>query len=117
MDRTEEQRINEAVVVLTSAVNSLYGETVAEALSHEHPTLLGQVAKFVGIGVMRRTIRGPWKPFSPKPADILWCNRENVTTILGTDVRLDSIPHPEHDGRLDCSTIIGAELIARQSLI
>lgn len=117
MALSEEQRIEEAVMTLSHAVNVSYGDKVAEAIRHEHPTLIGQMAKAVAVGVMRRTLRETWKPYGVFPKGTVYCNLQPHGSIPGTDYPLAKVFHPEHDGRLDCSTVIAAELMARQSLI
>jgi hypothetical protein len=104
-----EQKAKELVEQLGRFVNGMSSEgkdAFATALANEHPTLLGQIAKAVGIGVMRRAEYDPkWQPFE---------QGIRARCRLGTQT---AIPHPEHDGRLDCTTIVGAELMARQSFI
>ena len=114
---------------------SLTGEQVAEiladhincfsenddlinALANEHPTLLGQIAKAVGIAVMRRAVRDEkWRPFDRTTRAGYDCVPvENVESWWGSEHFLMPI-HTQHDGRLDCQTVIGAELMSRQSLI
>ena len=83
-----------------------------EALANEHPTLLGQIAKSVGIAVARRADYNPeWMPFDK-------FTRPNCRLTRGLSAeQAAAFPHPEHDGRLDCSTVVGAILMARQSYI
>lgn len=109
-----EQKAKALVDSLSSFINGvgIVGfDAFATALANEHPTLLGQIAKAVGIGVMRRALYDPeWKPFnSITPKDKSLC-RDRYGDLRNPQ-------HADHDGRLDCSTVIGAELMARQSFI
>jgi hypothetical protein len=79
---------------------------LAVALAHTHPTLLGQIAKTVAVGVMRRATRDiRWRPFDGY-ADADACQEPNLKPR-----------HAAHDGRLSCDTVIGAELMAHQQYI
>jgi hypothetical protein len=89
-----------------------------EAFGEAHPTLVGMLAKNVGWGILYRAIGHPavdvdrYIQYGYDVSDgLLPCER--------TDFRLgvDRIPHPVHDGRIDCTTIIGARLLAMQSFI
>lgn len=84
-------------------------DAFATALANEHPTLLGQIAKAVGIGVMRRAVYDPaWKPFD---------KYERKCPGFGFGPYEKKPEHAEHDGRLSCDTVIGAELMAHQAFI
>ena len=75
------------------------------ALASEHPTLLGQIAKAVAVGVMRRALYNPeWKPF----------DRVIQKDLCQENLRPGIPNHARHDGRLACYTVIGAELMAHQ---
>lgn len=85
-------------------------DAFATALANEHPTLLGQIAKAVGIAVMRRATYTEWRPFDRYDRVC----RGSAEVYVGN---ADKVTHADHDGRLDCTTVIGAELMARQSFI
>ncbi len=103
------------VDALSAGINGAFGYTdLARALGDEHPTLLGQIAKGVGVAVVRRAEYDPdWKPWG-KFSRLLCAIDRNANYIDFTDAAWE---HPEHDGRLDCSTVVGAILMARQSYI
>lgn len=107
-----EQKAKKMVDELGHFVNGMHdveADEFANALANEHPTLLGQIAKAVGIGVMRRARRDPaWKPHDEIKDQ--FCAYQ--VDMAGAFAR-----HAAHDGRLDCTTVIGAELMARQSFI
>lgn len=108
---------DEAWESLSRAINGPvgYGE-VANAILHEHPTLTGQIAKAVGVGLMRHATREPeWKPFEGY-GDSLMC-QSHPEVVLGSGARWRLPDHPIHDGRFDCQTVVAAELMARQSFI
>ena len=96
---------------LSRFVNGMQTEQAdafATALANLHPTLLGQIAKAVGIGVMRRALYDPgYKPFDRITQDKL-CQEQARPGITN---------HARHDGRLSCDTVIGAELMAHQAYI
>jgi hypothetical protein len=109
-----------AVEVVSGLISAINGgrtdwDAVATEIGSDHPTLIGRVAKAVGVGIMRRTSREPdWKPFgffiaSPCP------DSGHVIDMWGG--RYELPVHPDHDGRLDCTTVVGAELMSRQSFI
>jgi len=120
--RLEAQALVDALGHFANGMSGQKAEAFADALANEHPTLLGQIAKYVGIGVMRRATRDPlWKPYAsgPLPGDtsLRQCvdgQRRDVRTMF--DLFMDP-KHCEHDGRLDCDTVVGAELMARQSFV
>jgi hypothetical protein len=92
-----------------NGMNHEESDAFATALANEHPTLLGQIAKAVGIGVMRRSVYDPtWKPYDRYP--------RGCPTAFHDDSG-NSVYHSDHDGRLSCATVVGAELMARQSYI
>lgn len=109
-----------AVDALSREVNSFSNgwDDLGTAFANIHPTLLGQIAKAVAVGVMRRTVRDPeWKPFD-RVKDAMLCDEGQTSFRFGTEATLVSMPaHAVHDGRLNCTTVIGAELMARQSFI
>jgi hypothetical protein len=113
--RSRTERAVEVAAALGQGVNGQFSyDDLADALTAEHPTLLGQIAKGVGTGVVRRSDYNPaWKPWDGFTRPLCTIER-NVNYIDFTDA---SWEHPEHDGRLDCSTIVGAILMARQSYI
>jgi hypothetical protein len=95
--------------LLSRLVNGMSRDgSFAEALMNDHPTLIGQIAKQVGLAVTRRCLYDPeWRPFDP-------IVKEGVPNCsIG---RVDR-PHVNHDGRIDCETFIGAALLAQQSFI
>lgn len=82
----------------------------SDAVANDHPTLVGQMAKAMAIGVMRRATYNPeWRPYDP-----LWTEDNRICDV---DTKGEFPKHAFHDGRLDCATIIGASLMARQSYI
>ena len=101
--------------MLGQGINGAFGyKDLGLALANEHPTLLGQIAKGVGLGVVQRSDYNPdWKPWDGFTRPLCKIER-NANYIDFTDA---SWEHPEHDGRLDCSTIVGALLMARQSYV
>ena len=87
-----------------NGMQSDQADAFATALSNEHPTLLAQIAKAVAIGVMRRATYDPtWRPFD---------GYDRACTEGGSKP-----VHAQHDGRLSCDTVIGAELMSRQFYI
>lgn len=88
---------------------------LARAIANDHPTLIGQIAKTIGIAVMRRAVYNPtWKPGQETVGDkgaARYCPLDNSHGGGGNTI------HPEHDGRLNCSTVIGAYLMSLQSFI
>jgi hypothetical protein len=117
-----EQKAQALVKELTRFVNGMSREesdAFSTALANDHPTLIGQVAKAVGIGVMRRVMYDPeWKAYDDTIADRRQCAQRWVFVNVGaTGPKGIEVPHTEHDGRLSCETVIGAELMARQGFI
>ena len=107
-----EQKAKKMVDELGHFVNGMHdveADEFANALANEHPTLLGQIAKAVGIGVMRRATHTGWRPFAELD--------ESLVCPMQVDYAGNFARHAAHDGRLDCTTVIGAELMARQSFI
>jgi hypothetical protein len=95
-----------------NGMQSDQADAFATALANTHPTLLGQIAKAVAIGVMRRTMYDPeWRPWDSTS------KRPRCTIAGGMVSGSNVLPHPEHDGRLSCNTVVGAELMARQQFI
>lgn len=102
----EAEALADQLAHFASAMSPERQDALADAIANKHPTYIGQIAKVVGIGVMRRATYEPWRPYGIY-------HRECSTTTLTQPV----LSHAEHDGRLDCTTVIGAELMARQSFI
>lgn len=89
----------------------------ANVIVREHPTLTGKLAKAVGLGIMRHTMRDlTWRAFD-KTTDVPTCGASGQTVELGNGERFALPKHPVHDGRWDCQTVFAAELLARQSFI
>lgn len=123
--------------LMADFVNVGFGREVdafANALAIEHPTLLGQIARATALGVMRRTLGTKWRPgdrtwFEPGEAQRagfhepdylvrgLCPGAEGVHPMTGAGMTVKYAEHPTHDGRLECATVVGAELMCRQSLI
>lgn len=81
-------------------------DALASLLANEHPTLLGQIAKAVAIGVVRRADYNPaWKPFE---------DFKSPACTLYPDHRPAFEAHPDHDGRLSCELVVGSLHAARQ---
>lgn len=116
-DREAEQKIIDAFEVVSRGVNGGYGDakgTLSNLISNEHPTLTGIIAKAVAVGVVRRADYNPeWKPWDRYTRPLCTIPR-GVNYAEFSDKAWE---HPEHDGRLDCSTVVGAILMARQSYI
>ncbi len=120
--RSREVSAEQIECMLASMVNGGRVETVegfANALSNDHPTLSGQIARAVALGIMRRCRYDPtWRAFDPlwKEGDPI-CT-EPMATRSSEEFGGSPLPkHGVHDGRLDCTTVIGAALLARQSCI
>lgn len=111
------KRVEDAFEVVSKAINGGYGSAIyflADALSNDHPTLAGQFAKAVGIGIVRRADYNPeWKPWDTYTRPLCTIPH-GVNYAEFSDKAWE---HPDHDGRLDCSTVVGAILMARQSYI
>ncbi len=104
----DEQAARDLVDALSHYINVMGHSKVgdlANAFANEHPTLLGQIAKAVAIGVMRRATYTEWKP-----------GMEYERSCFGTG-DAPKPKHADHDGRLACDTVIGAELMARQYFV
>jgi hypothetical protein len=104
----DEQEAKELVDRLGRFVNGMSREKAdafATAIANEHPTLLGQIAKFVAVGVMRRATYTDWNPYDRYERSC----QEGFPSPTGERVR-----HADHDGRLSCETVIGAEQMAKQ---
>lgn len=110
-DHQAEEKAKALVEQLGKFVNGMQdveADAFATALANEHPTLLGQIAKAVGIGVMRRSVYDPaWKPYDSYDRGCM-----DYRDPEGNPIR-----HAMHDGRLSCTTVVGAELMARQGYI
>ena len=107
--------------LLSVTVNGARSETVAAfslAIANDHPTLSASIAKAVALGIVRRARYDPeWRPFDP-----LWNNdgepvcTEPMASRPMSEFGGATLPkHKVHDGRLDCTTVIGSALVARQS--
>jgi len=111
------EKVHVAFDAISRAINGGWGDAkdmLAMEVANEHPTLTGQIAKAVAIGVVRRADYNPeWKPWERFTSRLCTIPR-NVNYAEFTDKAWE---HPEHDGRLDCSTVVGAILMARQSYI
>lgn len=107
-DAETERKVEEAFDTLISAINGGLGKSsLANLVARQHPTLSGQLAKFVALGIMRRSTRNEnFRAFDSWEMD---CRVKPFTA--------DNPPHPDHDGRHDCQTVIGAMLMAGQSYI
>lgn len=112
---TRTEAAEAAVKNLSNAVNGgADRDAIATAISGEHPTLAGQIAKAVGIGIVRRADYNPtWKPWDRFSRPLCTLPR-GVNYSAFSD---EAWAHPDHDGRLDCSTVVGALLMARQSYV
>ena len=109
-----------AIDVMANVTNGHVGlDEVATAIMNEHPTRVGQIAKAVAIGIMRRATNNPaWKPFDNYGAAKLCDIEQALRPVAFGDGDSISLPaHPRHDGRWDCTTVVAAELMARQSFI
>lgn len=108
-----ETSIAEAWDALSRATNRGGRRAIPAEAMREHPTLLGQIAKGVAIGVVRRSERDEeWKPWDG--FDQLCRIPRGVNYAEFSDKAWE---HPDHDGRLDCATVVGAVLMSRQSYI
>ena len=105
-----EQKAQDAFKALSDIINggSTEGvDIIANLVANDHPTLSGQFAKAAALGVMRRAVRDEaFRPFDSWEFD---CREKPFSA--------DNPPHPEHDGRHTCQTVIGAMLLAGQPLI
>jgi hypothetical protein len=89
-------------------------DVIVSTVRDEHPTNIGQFVKSVAIAVVQRADYNPdWKPWDGFTRPLCRIDR-NVNYSEFSDKAWE---HPEHDGRLDCSTVVGAILMARQSFI
>jgi hypothetical protein len=89
----------ELATALTSLVNANPRRIIdqfIDALSDDHPTLIGQVARVVATGVLRSC---------PDERPCQLASREEIRV------------HRTHDARLTCATVYGAELMSRQPVI
>lgn len=102
----EAEKVVDQLSKLVNGAGSL--DALATAFANEHPTLLGQMAKAMAMGVVRRADYNPgWKPY------------DGFTRPLCTLPEPPSAgdgwePHPEHDGRLSCALVAGAVVSAQQ---
>ena len=111
-----EKRVKDAFEAISRAINGGWGDAknmLANEVGNENPTLSGQFAKAVAIGIVRRSERDPeWKP---------WGKFERLCTLPKgsnyADFSDKAWEHPDHDGRHDCSLVVGAILMSRQSYI
>src|SRR4029079_4494000 len=111
-----QRKVSEAFETISRAINGGWGDAkgmLSNEVANEHPTLAGQLAKAVAIGIVRRAVRDPkWKPFDGFDQLCHIPRNSNYNAFS-----MESWVHPDHDGRIDCSTVVGAILMARQSYI
>jgi hypothetical protein len=92
------------------AMSNLHQPYLVQTLSVEHPTILGQTAKAIATAVCLSSGYDPLTGSHANRDDSrIYCHRD--------DAEAHGIIHPVHDGRLTCSTVVGAILISRQPLI
>lgn len=115
----QRKAIEEALEALSRATNGGSGDAsrvIADELARIHPTLSGQIAKGIAIGIIRRSLREEWSPFGDTGRPCPESGRHVVYGIGGgQDVPLPV--HADHDGRHSCELVIGAEWMARQGYI
>lgn len=109
-------KVETAFEAISRAINGGYGDAkdmLALEVGNEHPTLSGQIAKAVAVGIMRRAVRDPeWKAFDTYDQ---FCTVPQPTNLIFGDGTGVTMPrHAAHDGRHSCELVIGAELMARQ---
>lgn len=124
---TKDQTGEEVAAAVSHMANGmLYTHEFIDALSREHPTLLGQISKAVAVAVCKQVARNAdWRPFDQvgdktNGSCMRGGNHGELQDrqALGFYRDVITLPvHAHHDGRIDCSTVIGAELAARQRLI
>lgn len=127
--REEEQKIAEETLrPVVSLVNSSWqAGSLADAIAVEHPTLSGQLCKWLAIGIMQRCCGPNWKPYDQpwlpggEPDGDEWRPSECIGTrgvdpMTGNEIEpFES--HPLHDGRWGCHLVVGAMHMARQYLL
>jgi hypothetical protein len=105
--RATQERVEAAFKVVSDAINGGYGDAkdmLANLVANEHPTLSGQFAKAVALGIMRRSVRDEtFRPFDSWDRD---CQLYPMSA--------ENPPHPDHDGRHSCKLVIGSMLAAQQ---
>jgi hypothetical protein len=115
-DHEAEKKIEDAFEIISRGVNGGWGDVkgkLAELIANEHPTLSGQIAKAVAIGIMHRAVYDPaWKPYDKY--DRYCTNPQPTNLIFGDGTGVTMPQHADHDGRFSCELVIGAELMARQ---
>lgn len=116
-ERATLEKVTTAFEAISNAINGGYGDAkdmLATLVSNEHPTLTGIIVKAIATGVVRRADYNPeWKPWDGFFRPL--CAISRGTNYA--DFSDKAWEHPDHDGRLDCSTVVGAILMARQSYI
>jgi len=96
MSAARQEEAEQLAAQLTEFVNVMSSRSVAalaDALGNQHPTLVGQVARSVAQGILSLCGEGACQ----------W-------THDGTGF------HKAHDERFECTTVYGAQLMARQPL-
>lgn len=110
-------KVDAAFEAISRAVNGGYGDAknmLATLVANEHPTLMGIIAKAVAIGVVRRAdYNAEWKPWDVYTRPLCTIDRGRNYAEFSDK----AWEHPDHDGRIDCSTVVGAILMSRQSYI
>lgn len=106
--RETQAKVETAYKAISDAINGGgYGDAkdmLANLVANEHPTLSGQLAKAVALGIMRRSVRDEtFRAFDTWERD---CTVKPVSA--------DNPPHPDHDGRHSCVLVIGSMLAAQQ---
>jgi hypothetical protein len=119
-DREAEKKIEEAFEVISRGVNGGYGDsknTLSNLIASEHPTLAGIIVKAIAVGIIRRAERNPdWKPWD-KFTQLCPIDRRTSYNPVYASFPDEAWEHPMHDGRIDCTTVVGANLMSRQSYI
>ena len=107
-----------------NGMQSEQADAFATALANEHPTLAGQIAKVVALGIMRRAMYDPsWKPYDrtttgDKARRVCAVHLPGRLLELGGQGDALRLPeHPEHDGRFSCELVVGSELASRQFFV
>lgn len=106
----QEAEARAAFASLSSVINagsSAGSDLLAELIMHEHPTLAGYIARAVGLGIMRRSVRE--EEFRAYDSWEFDCREKPFTA--------DNPPHPEHDGRHSCGLVVGAMLMAQGGVL
>lgn len=113
-ERDEEVKVQAIMNDLARVVNvmsSRTGQLIANAFTLEHPTLSGQIARAIALGVMRHATREPeWMPGMGWEVSCM----KDYWSPTGSG---GAVQHPSHDGRWVCSTVHGAMLMCQQPVI